>query len=159
VDKEGETSFGALFYYYKKDYYIKLVVIQLIISVLTNFSSMVFGLLGPVGGLLNYISMFFIYTLFVFSMPLIIYKKASIGQAINLSLKLVFANFGSVLAIQLIFAVFAFLGVFACGIGILFSMAFLPVAQYLLYKYSVGFPEDSIEPSEQTHWQQQPPTS
>lgn len=159
VDKDGETSFGALFYYYKKDFYFKLVIVQFVTSTIISIFGFLFGLLGPVGGLLNYISMFATYTLLIFVTPLIVFERASLQVAFSSSFKLVFSAFGSIIAIQLIFIVFAMLGFVACIVGFFFSMAFLPVAQYLLYKYSVGFPEDEIEKAEAGHWQDQPPVS
>lgn len=158
ADKEGEAGFGALFYYYKRGYYLKLVVIQLIISVIINVLGVAVGMLGPIGGLLNYVIMFLVYTIFIYSVPLIVFKNAGIGEAVRLSPKLVFSNFGPVIGIQLMFCVFSFLGIIACIIGVLFTMAFLPVAQYLLYKHTLGFPEDAVEKEEVGHWQQQPPT-
>ncbi len=158
VDKDGSTSFGAAFYYFKGRYFMKVVVITLIMSFAQQAANLAFGFIPVLGSFMYLGAAVLMYILFAFSITLVIFADASISQAISLSFKLASKNFWAILAYSLLFGLLAGAGIIACCIGIFFSIAFVYVNQYLLYKYVVGFPEDEAAIEEPGSWQQQPPT-
>ena len=99
-----------------------------------------------------------IYILTAFVQPLIIFGNAELGNSFSLSFKIAGKAFLPILGYSLLFGIIACAGIVVCCIGVFFTAAFIPVANYLFYKYAIGFPEDEVATEDQTNWQQQPPT-
>lgn len=161
ADKTGEVNFGSAFAYYKAPYFGKLIVVTLLMTVISNLSQFVFGFIPILGPLLNLAVTLGMYVFIAYVQPLIIFGNADLGKAFSLSFALSSKKFAAVLGFSLLFVLLFMLGLIACCIGILFTIAFIPTCNYLLYKHAVGFPEDDEDAAVQPgNWQQdQPPTT
>lgn len=157
AEKDG-PSFGDLFIYYKNEYTGRIVLAGLITTTLGTVTGLVFNFVPFFGPIINLLLTITFYLLFVFVVPLIIFGNASLGQAFQLSIKLTLNKFLAVLGLTLLFGILSISGLIVCCIGVLLTVAFMPVCNYLLYRFAVGFPEDDAEKDEEPHWQDQPPT-
>jgi len=154
---KGEASFGDVFQYYRHSTSGRIVIAGLITTFLNVACNFAFGFLPGAGTFLALITSMVFYYLFLFVYPLIIFGNASLGEAFSLSFKLFFKKPLPIIGLTILFALIACSGIIVCCIGIVLTVAFAPICNYLLYKYSVGFPEDDREQEAQAHWQDVPP--
>ncbi len=159
ADKTGEVNFGTIFKYYKGEYFGRLILAVLITAMVSGFLNIAFSFIPFVGGLIYMVVVLVFAILISFVQPLIIFGNLDLGKAFSLSFKIAGKFFWPVLGYSLLFGLLTGLGLIACCIGIFFTAAFIPVCNYLLYKYAVGFPEDEETEEVQTHWQEQPPVA
>jgi hypothetical protein len=159
ADKGADMKFGTIFSFYKGKYYGRLLLTTLAVSVLTNLLNIGLGFIPIIGPLINLGCVLMIYSYCAFVQPLIIFGDASIGEGFSYSFKLAGKKLGGILGLILLFGLLFAVGFCVCGVGALFTFAFLPVCNYLLYKYAVGFPEDDLVKEDEGNWQQQPPPS
>lgn len=157
ADKTGQVNFGTAFYYYKSPFLGRILLSVLILTLVNSGLSVAFGFIPFIGSLMYLGVAICIYVFMAFVQPLIIFGNAELGQAFSLSMKIAGKAFFPILGFSLLFGLLCCLGVIACCIGIFFTIAFLPVANYLFYKNAIGFPEDEVEKVEEGNWQQTPP--
>lgn len=141
ADFTGRAAFSGVFYYFRMPYLVNLLVVSLLISVVSL--SISFGLqqLDLIGSILNYIVMIVVHTLTAFAVSLVIFADAGPLQAIGTSIKLASKNFFMVLAMALVGGIIGFLGVFVCCIGLFFTLSFIYMVNYILYRQAIGFEE------------------
>lgn len=156
-DKTGETRFGTIFSFYKGKYLGPLMLVMVILTLVQNGLNIALSFIPIAGSFIYLILLVLMYVMIVYVQPLIIFADASIGDAFSLSFKLAGKTFLPVLGYGLLFGLLTGLGVLACCIGVLFTAAFMPAFNYVLYKQTVGFPEDDAELENTAHWQDQPP--
>lgn len=159
ADTTGEVEFGSLFAYYKQPYFLNIGLAAVILSAISNVISMGFGYIPFFGGILNLVVTFVIQAFIIFVYPLIVFKDASSMQGIALSFKLASKKLMPIFGAVLLFSIIGVLGVILCGIGILFTYPFIPIAQYLIYKQAIGFDDDQENTLEDTSWQENPPVT
>jgi hypothetical protein len=165
ADKEG-SYFGDLFIYYKNEYTGRIIAAGLITTLIGTLTGFLFNLIPGYGPFINMFFSLAFYLLFIFITPLIIFGNASITEAFGLSIKLVLRNFFPVVGFIILYWLLSMTGIIVCCIGIVLTIAFVPIGNYLAYKYAVGFPEDEQDDENHTqadggtpHWLDQPPSA
>ena len=89
---------------------------------------------------LNFLNFFFsafINLFTVLSIPLIIFKEQNVNESITNSIIAVRQRFLITLGSVLIGTICAFIGIFLCGIGILFTIPFLYAVYYSVYHHII----------------------
>lgn len=157
ADKTGEVSFGTIFSYYKGKYLGRLMLVMVITTLVQNGLNIGLSFIPIIGQLTYLVFIIVMYVMISYVQPLIIFGDTSVGDSFGLSFKLASKTFLPVLGYGLLFGLLCGLGVLACCIGILFTAAFMPAYNYVMYKRTVGFPEDDEALENQAHWQDQPP--
>ncbi|NER13916.1 hypothetical protein GWK08_10725 [Leptobacterium flavescens] len=137
-----EPSFSSIFQYYSSEYLGNIIVATVILSIVSGVFSFISQFMLSML-FLNYIFSIIFSTLTVLIIPLIIFKDFNAMQAIEYSIKLVSKNFLMVFLLILVGTLASFLGVFLCGIGILFSLPFLYAVYFCTYDAIVGDDESS----------------
>lgn len=95
------------------------------------------GALAVAAVLVAMMAGFFLTSLWIFAVPLVIDRKLEFWPAMELSRKVVLQRFWNVAALLLAAAVVALVGIFGCGIGILFTV---PIAfGAVVYGYETIF--------------------
>lgn len=84
ADKTGKVNFSSAFSYYKAPYYGKLLVAVLVMTVVSNILSVVFGYIPILGSFMSLGLNMCMYVLIAFVQPLIIFGNADIGKAFSL---------------------------------------------------------------------------
>lgn len=157
ADKTGVVNFGTVFTYYKGPFLLKIMIAAIIIAAISNSLNFLFNFIPIIGPLMYWGVALCIYIFMVFVQPLIIFGNAELGKSFSLSIKITGKAFLPILGYSFLFWLISAAGAVACCIGVFFTVAFVPVSIYLLYKYTIGFPEDEVAVEEQPHWQNQPP--
>jgi|GEM_PF-1117846 len=141
ADFTGRAAFSNIFYYFRMPYLTNLLIVTLLISLVSL--GIGFGLqeLGMIGNILNYVVMIVVHTLTAFAVTLVIFGDAGPLEAIGNSIKLASKNFFMVLGMALIGGVIGFLGVFVCCVGLFFTLSFIYMVTYILYRQAIGFEE------------------
>lgn len=104
--------------------------------------------LSLVGGLCilaGMIVVFLLHLLWIFTLPLIIDKGLPFWDAMELSRKVVTRIFGSMFVMMLLSGLLAMLGIFACIIGIYFTMPIPLLALMHAYEDIFGPPKDPLK--------------
>ena len=105
-------------------------------------------LLCSIFSLLIYYPFIIIISIFtVYVNSLIIFADASPIDALQTSFKLASKNVGMLAAIIVVSSLVVFLGLVACCIGIVFTMSFMYVMYYLVYKQTIGFETNTEDTS------------
>ncbi|MBL0911877.1 MAG: hypothetical protein IBJ09_05840 [Bacteroidia bacterium] len=141
ADFTGRAGFPNLFYYFRMPFLTNLLIVSLLISIVSLGAS--FGLqeLGMAGNILNYVVMAVIHTLTIFAVSLVIFGDAGPLEAIGTSIKLASKNFFMVLGMALVGGIIGILGVFVCCVGLFFTLSFVYMVNYILYRQAIGFEE------------------
>jgi len=142
TEKTGDVRFNVLFSYFSNPYTLRLMISSVLITLVMSAAGFGLGQLGLAGKLLNVLVLICLSVLLIYVQPFIIFGNAGVGQAFSLSFAVAGKKFFPVLGTLLFYGLLAILGILLCGVGFFFTVAFLPICNYLLYKYSVGFPED-----------------
>jgi hypothetical protein len=167
ADKDG-PYFGDMFIYYKNEYTGRIIGAGLITAFMSTLTGFLLNYIPVYGALINLSFSMVYYLLFVFVTPLIIFGNAGLLEAFKLSTVIVFRKFFPVLGFILLYWLLAMSGLVLCCIGVILTFAFVPVCNYLLYKYAVGFPEDELDDENNAntnmdggtpHWLDQPPSA
>lgn len=145
TDRHGNTQFGHIFSYYRPRYYAKILVVSLVTFVLVSLPSAFIPAEQPLMLYGYYVYAIIASVLVIFAVPLIIFADASPFRALGVSIKLAAINFFPILGFLFIGGFFALLGFFACCIGLLFSITYVYVVNYLAYKQAIGFEGDPEE--------------
>lgn len=145
ADTTGNTNFGTLFSYYKAPYFINLAVAGLLVALISTLPGVFIQQIPIVGGLIYYPFIIIISIFTVYVNSLIIFADASPIDALQTSFKLASKNVGMLAAIIVVSSLVVFLGLVACCIGIVFTMSFMYVMYYLVYKQTIGFETNTEE--------------
>lgn len=97
-----------------------------------NFASSISA--GMVWIFLSYIPMIFFAVASSLSVPILLFQTDSVMEAFTSSVKIVTRKWFHFAAVYIIVYVLSFLGVFACGIGLLLTMQFFPIVIYAIYE-------------------------
>ncbi|EID72287.1 hypothetical protein [Imtechella halotolerans] len=126
---------GEVFSFYGSKYFGKIVSVTLLISLVSGLISWLLQMTG-----LNFLNFFFsafINLFTVLSIPLIIFKEQNVNESITNSIIAVRQRFLITLGSVLIGTICAFIGIFLCGIGILFTIPFLYAVYYSVYHHII----------------------
>ncbi|KAF2509521.1 hypothetical protein EYY60_14190 [Flavobacterium zhairuonense] len=134
ADKNNEFKASFMFSYYKTPYFAPLFVSTLIITAINNAIANTFEIAGFVfiGVAVSIAINFFMY----FAVPLIVFGNLNAIDAIKGSITLVAKNPLLIFGVFIIGIVGSIVGVFACGIGFLFTYVFNTSLNYATY-YSI----------------------
>lgn len=157
ADKTGEVKFGTIFSFYKGKYLGRLMLVMVITTFIQNGLNIALNFIPVIGQLTYLLLIIVMYVMIIYVQPFIVFADTSVGDSFALSFKLAAKTFLPVLGYGLLFGLLFCLGIFACCIGLLFTAALLPAYNYVMYKRTVGFPEDDVALENQGHWQDQPP--
>jgi len=147
ADINDKINFSAMFTYYQPKYYGKLIVVTLITLLATTGIGLGLQQLGLAGKISYYVWMLIFHVFMALAIPLIIFADASPLAAIKNSFSVVSKNFFPVLGFILLGALFSALGFIVCCIGLLFSMSYIYITSYLIYKQTIGFEKNENEVS------------
>lgn len=144
-DTGKDGSMGGIFQYFKGHSFSDLFVSGLLLNLLT------FGI-GTLAEYTQKFSLGLAFVLFlvnigiavlsVLFVPLIIFGNLGPMEAIRGSFVVVSKNFWMILLLVVIVTVLCLLGLFACCIGVFFTLPLYCTFVYSLYKHSVGFDEN-----------------
>jgi hypothetical protein len=157
ADVDDGTDIGSLFSYFKGAVAGRVLVAGLIVVLITSVLGFILSYIPIAGTILGIGVNLFLFVLFIFVTPLIIFGNAGITDAFKLSCRLALAKFFPIVGFIFLSYLLMLAGLIGCCIGILVTQAFLWIGVYHIYKDAVGFPEDEIEKEQQGHWQDQPP--
>ncbi|HEY4540019.1 MAG TPA: hypothetical protein VIG94_08435 [Faecalibacter sp.] len=143
-DHMQKVSFDDIFIHYKNGKFLNLFLITIILQILTS-----------IGFVLCIVPGFILSSMWLLSVPLIIFADADVKEALDKSMKLAFKDFGSFLLLFLSFIgigiVCAIFGIVLCCVGLLFTMplfyVIVVVLMYSFYKEVVGFDENDQKPA------------
>lgn len=144
ADKDEEFNFSTIFTYYKAPYFGQLVIATFIIGLISNSIATLiesFGILY-LGGAIS----FFISFLTFLAAPLIVFGNLNAIDALKSSLIIISKNPLLLFALFLTGLIGAFIGVFACCIGIIFTAVFSTSITYSTY-FSIFIEEEQREDS------------
>lgn len=133
-DTNKKVEFSDLFIHYRDGKFVKIFLVSIITYVLISISFVLCIIPG-----------FIVLAIWLLAIPLIILGDASVGEALNYSMKLAFKDFGSFLLFVLLLIGVWIIGALLCCIGLIVAVPFGYVLGYVLYKEVIGFPEDKSE--------------
>lgn len=139
ADFMGGTRFGTAFYYYKPRYWGRILVISLVALLVGSVPGLFAGQLGAIGSFINMFWSISVHVFMLFAVPLVIFAEASPFEALKASFKLGAKGFFPLLGFSLIGILVASLGIFVCCVGLLFSISYVYVINYLAYRQAIGF--------------------
>lgn len=145
ADKDEEFNVSTIFTYYRAPYFIQIFTATLILATVSSAISNAIesaGYLFLGAGLSGFIS-FFTYL----SVPLIIFGKLNALDAIKSSIIVVARNPLMIFVLFIVGYLGSLIGAFACGIGILFTLAYNTSMTYATYFaiFTIEEEEDSID--------------
>lgn len=136
VDNNEEISIGNAFDYYKNGYLKNIFVSIFIVSLLTIGINFIFEFFDfkIIGVFISLIISFFTFL----TLPLVIFGNLDPIKAISSSIIVVSKNIGILILILILGFIASIIGVFACCVGMLFTMPFINSTYYIIYKNAVG---------------------
>jgi len=145
-EKEKQIGFSDLFIHYKDGKFLNLFLVTVIIQIVSS-----------IGYVLCLLPGFVVSSMWILAIPLVIFGNASVGEALNNSMKLAFKDFGTFLLFFLgiigIGILCVIVGFILCCIGLFFTLPlFYIIIQLLIYsfyKIIVGFPGESTNSEEE----------
>ena len=143
AEYSGGARFGSAFRYYKSPYWGRIFLISLLSFLITALPGYLFGLLGTAGSYINILYSVCVHVFMIFAVPLVIFADASPIQAIGASFKLGAKGFLPLLGFSILAALLVVAGGFVCCVGLLFSLSYAYVINYLAYRQTIGFEEPS----------------
>lgn len=130
---EGKNKIDSLFYFFKKEYLLKIALLSVVFAIITIVAQTLF--LIPY--IYAYIPLSYFVILFAFN------PESSVGEIVELSFilgtKKWFVTFGSVFVMMIL----AMFGIIACFIGLLFTISIVYLPAYFIYKEAIGFDNPS----------------
>lgn len=149
------TQFGAngsvsdLFAYYKSPYFLKIVIFSFLYSFLLQLINL--GLeevLPGLGSLIGVLVTIVFGVTFILVIPFMVFGNLSLVDSVKASMLVTSKNWFFLLFILAISFIIVIIGVFFCGIGILFTYPFMYFVTFVLYDKIIGFPSNIDEISE-----------
>lgn len=142
ADANQPHSVSTAFEYYKAPYFSDLVVSGVVIGTVSTILNMLLEYMGypVIGAILGYLVTVFA----VLTIPLIIFGNLKALEAIQSSIMIVLKNPLMILALMIVAALFACVGIIAFCIGILFTLPIVYAMYYSIYVYTVGVVDNNI---------------
>lgn len=135
ADQNEEVRFSSIWFYVNSDRFIHIVLATSLITLITTAINNYLTSSMPLFGNLLAICITFPISVLTFIMlPLILFEGLNAIQAISKSTQLVSKNFFTVLILLLLGYIFAFVGLIAFCVGIIFTMPIIYAVQYTVYK-------------------------
>jgi len=139
-DHHQKIGFEDIFVHYKNGKFVTLIVVTVIVQILAS-----------IGLLLCILPGIAVYTIFMLSIPLVIFADANIKDALSNASQLAFKDFGNFFLLCLSFIGIGFaaiiLGIMLCCVGLIATLPIfyilVYVLMYSLYKEVIGF-EDNL---------------
>ena len=76
--------------------------------------------------------------------PILLFENASFSEALSKSFSIAKDNYGTFLGTSILGLLISIMGVFLCGIGIIFTMSFFLVVMYSTYCAFLGRPRPIV---------------
>jgi len=128
-----EVSFGDLFIGYKQNT-LNIIIYAIITGIIQSIA------LG-----LCLLPAIFIMPLFLIGYPILLFENAGAIDAIKKSFQIAKENYWTFVGAGVLGALISIAGVIACGIGVLFTLAFIYAVMYSAYVAFVGLPKQVQE--------------
>jgi len=146
VDAGEDASFSVAFSCFRQPYFVPLFVQSILISTVSVGVSQVIQTFVPDLGLLGTLFSLIVSFLTMMTVPLIIFGKLAPVEAIQNSIVVVTKNPWTLLGLAICAALLSFVGIIAFCIGVFFTLPFMYVMYYVIYKHAVGITvHDEIE--------------
>ena len=141
ASKNEEFSLATAFEYYKTSYFKDLFIATTVVSIFSLGISTILESSGIrfVGTILSYIISFFNFL----TIPLIIFGKLPVFEAIKGSFTIVLKQIFVLLGLLIVSAIMACLGLIGFCIGIVFTLPFISSMYFVIYNEIIGIDEKS----------------
>jgi amino acid transporter len=136
ADQNEEIKFDTIFSYVNSKYFGQIVVFALILTTIGFGSNLVLSMILPkaIASLLGIVISVTVTTMTIIAMSLIIFQDLSAIEAVKKSINKVSVYFFLVLLLTILSQIMSFVGIFACCIGMFFTVPFHYAMQYVLFK-------------------------
>lgn len=142
----GESITLSSIFDFFKPRYLQRLLLPISISIVTSLAVSLVGISGNFALMLGTYLLFAILQFFmVLSVSFIVFTDNSAIDSVKNSFIVVAKNPLAVFGFLLLGTIFVLLGFLACCFGIFLSMAYAYITQYLLYKQTVGFDDETPE--------------
>lgn len=121
-----------LFIGYKQNF-VNILIYAIISSIIIGISFAMCFLPG-----------FFVLPFFLLGYPILLFENASFSEALSKSFSIAKDNYGTFLGASTLGLLISIMGVFLCGIGLIFTMLFFLVVMYSTYCAFLGRPRPII---------------
>lgn len=138
-----EFSISDLFKYYTNKKAMDLILGTLIVSLISFGFSIALELVNL--KLVSFVISISISLFTLLFIPLILFADQNFSQALSKSIKLVVKSPFTILGAMIIGVLFAFVGLIALCIGMLFTLSFMSCVQYTIYDKIIGFNNELID--------------
>lgn len=128
------VDFGDIFYGYNGKVFFKLISLYFIQTIIVSIASLFFILPG-----------IWLSVAFTIAVPFILFNDDSAIDALKNSFSVINKNWWTVFGLLLVGGLIAISGFLACCVGIVFTIAFIYVLIYSIYKNSVGVDDETSE--------------
>jgi len=146
ADTSGEVSFGDAFSCYKQPYFLPLFIQSILISSVSVGISTVISTYLPALAFLGTLFSLFVSFMTLMTVPLILFGNLQPVEAIKGSFVVVTKKPLALFGLMFVALILASMGIIVFCIGIFFTIPFVYVMYYSIYKHSVGISvHDEIE--------------
>lgn len=125
-------SFSDLFIGYKQNF-INILIYAVISSVVIGISFV-----------LCFLPALFVMPFFLIGYPVLLFENATFSEALSKSFSIAKDNYGTFLGASLLGLLISIMGIFLCGIGLIFTIPFYLVVMYSTYCAFCGRPRPII---------------
>lgn len=146
VDAGDDASFQDAFSCFRQPYFVPLFVQSVLVSAVSIGVSQVIQTYAPGIGFIGTLFSLFVSFVTMMTVPLVVFGNMPPVEAIQGSVVVVMKSPGTLLGLAICAALLSFVGVIGICIGVFFTLPFLYVMYYVIYKHSVGISvHDEIE--------------
>ncbi|MBD3581214.1 DUF2189 domain-containing protein [Flavobacterium selenitireducens] len=146
VDAGEDASFSDAFSCFRQPYFVPLFVQSVLISAVSVGVSQIIQTYAPGIGFLGTLFSLFVSFITMMTVPLVVFGNMPPVEAIQGSVVVVMKSPGTLLGLVICAGLLSLVGLIAFCIGIFFTVPFLYVMYYVIYKHSVGITvHDEIE--------------
>jgi hypothetical protein len=136
ADNDQEVQFSSIFTYVNNPQFIHILLSTIVLTVTSTGLNMVLKhfLIDSLAAFLGILISLSIVIVTYLAIPLIIFRNLNFSDAIKTSTIQILNNFFPAILLMFIAFVLAIVGIFGFCIGILFTMPFIYVMHYCIYK-------------------------
>jgi hypothetical protein len=136
ADNDEEIQFSSIYSYVNSKYFGQIVIFSIILTTIGFGSNLVLTMILPqmLASVLGIVISVTVTTMTIIAMSLIIFKNLSAVDALKSSINNVSTQFFLVLLLAILSQIMSFVGVFACCVGMFFTIPFYYAMQYVLFK-------------------------
>jgi hypothetical protein len=136
ADNDEEIEFSSIYSYVNSKYFGQIVIFSIILTTIGFGSNLILTMVLPkmIASVLGIIISVTLTTMTIIAMSLIIFKDLSAIDAIKRSINNVSTQFFLVVLLVILSEIMSFVGVFACCVGMFFTIPFYYAMQYVLFK-------------------------